>query len=109
MGPAGAEIEHAPVGFGSHHWQVRRGEERWFATVDDLHGRRQDDAEPIQEPLNRLAAALTGARQLHEIGLGFVVAPLPDTSGLVLHALDRRYVLALYPFVSGRTHTGAPS
>ena len=30
------EITYAPVGFGSHHWWVTAGADRWFVTVDDL-------------------------------------------------------------------------
>lgn len=100
-----AEVEHAPVGFGSYHWQVRCGRERWFATVDDMHARRQNDSEPLVLARGRLAAALAGTRQLRDAGLDFVVAPVPDASGGLLRALDQRYVLAVYPFVEGRTHT----
>lgn len=100
----GVELEYAPLGFGSHHWMVRRGGDRWFATVDDLHERRQDDAEPRSAVQDRLAAALGGARRLRDAGLAFVVAPLPHRTGGVLHPIDGRFVLALYPFVEGRTH-----
>ena len=34
-------VEHAPVGFGSHHWWVTTADGcRWFATADDLRTRR---------------------------------------------------------------------
>jgi spectinomycin phosphotransferase len=97
------QLEYAPVGFGSYHWQVRQGGRRWFATVDDLHARRWDDAEPLFLARGRLAAALGGARWVQQAGLDFVVAPLPEVSGGVLRDLDERYLLALYPFVEGRT------
>jgi aminoglycoside phosphotransferase (APT) family kinase protein len=101
----GAHVEYAPVGFGSYHWWVRRDGQRWFASVDDLLVRGGDDAEPVVTAVRRLTAALAGARCLRDAGLGFVVAPLPDASGGVLRALGDRYVLALYPFVEGRTGT----
>jgi len=100
-----AEVVYAPVGFGSYHWQVRAGGARWFATVDDMHARRWDVSEPVVMTRSRLTAALAGSRWLRDAGLDFVVAPLPDESGGLLRALDERYVLALYPFVEGRTHT----
>ena len=100
-----AEVDYAPVGFGSYHWQVRCGGQRWFATVDDLHARRRDDSELLVLVQGRLAAALAGTRQLRDVGLGFVVAPVPDASGAMLRALGQRHVLALYPFVQGRTRT----
>lgn len=98
------DVEYAPLGFGSHHWFVRRGDDRWFATVDDLLERRRDDAEPLTGPRDRLAAALTGARRLQDAGLAFVVAPIPRRAGGVLHPLGDRFTLALQPFVEGRTH-----
>ena len=101
----GVDVEYAPVGFGSHHWQVRRGADRWFATVDDLEARRWDDVEPPAAAGRRLGAALAGAAGLRGAGLDFVVAPLPAASGALLRALDERHVLSLYPFVEGRTPT----
>jgi aminoglycoside phosphotransferase (APT) family kinase protein len=94
------------VGFGSYHWQVRCDGRRWFATVDDLHARRWDDSEHVAMARCRLTTALAATRWLSDAGLGFVVAPLPDTSGGVLRALGERYVLALYPFVEGRIRVG---
>jgi hypothetical protein len=102
----GADVEYAPIGFGSYHWWVRCGGRRWFASVDDLHARRWNDAEPTAAARGRLATALTGARQLRDAGLDFVVAPLPDTSGELLRTLGERYVLALYPFVEGQVRPG---
>lgn len=96
-------VEHAPVGFGSHHWQVATGDGcRWFATADDLRSRRVADDEPLTAPLGRLRAALTTAACLHEGGLGWVVAPQPAGSGDVVVGLGGAHALALYPLVEGR-------
>ncbi|MFN0282898.1 MAG: phosphotransferase [Kineosporiaceae bacterium] len=101
----GVRLEYAPVGFGSYHWQVGTRGAKWFATADDLWARRTDDTEPTAAVRHRLTAALSAARSLRDAGLGFVVAPVPTASGEMLHRLSERYVLALYPFVAGRTHS----
>ena len=69
-------VEHAPVGFGSHHWWVTTADGcRWFATADDLRARRLSVEEPFAVTLGRLRAALTTAAALREHGLDWVVAP----------------------------------
>jgi spectinomycin phosphotransferase len=98
------EVRYAPVGFGSHHWQVSRGPHRWFATVDDLLTGHAPDARSTAATRDRLMAALTGARRLRDAGLAFVVAPLPDAAGRLVRVVAEHYALALYPFVDGRTH-----
>jgi hypothetical protein len=51
-------VEHAPVGFGSHHWWVTTGDGcRWFATADDLRTRRLTADEPLSESTVRLDPA----------------------------------------------------
>jgi spectinomycin phosphotransferase len=89
----GVDLEHAPVGFGSHHWVatdptgVRR-----FVTVDLVGDGR----------FERLRQALLAARTLHEdAGLGWVVGPLPATDGSVLKPLGPCYAAAVYPYVDG--------
>ena len=93
-------IEWAAVGFGSHHWRITSGHSRWFATTDDLvtKGREIDATD------RRLRDALTTAVALRDAGLPFVVAPLLTARGDVLHAIDDRYALALYPHVDGEPH-----
>jgi len=69
-------VEHAPVGFGSHHWWVGTDDgRRWFATADDLRLRRHTDDEPLAAPLERLRAALTTATALREHGLEWSSRP----------------------------------
>lgn len=97
-------LAYAPVGFGSHHWRVTAGGDRWFATVDDLAAKRWRADEPLSGPRERLAAALTTARLLRDGGLDFVVAPVAAGGGDVLVPLGDRWAMALYPHVDGRPH-----
>ncbi|MGL5928583.1 MAG: phosphotransferase [Dermatophilaceae bacterium] len=103
-----ADVEYAPVGFGSHHWWAFDGEGRsWFATADDLRLRRRHGHEPWSVPLGRLTAALSTAASLHTAGLGWVVAPVPTTDGSVV-AVHEGYALALHPRIEGRTFAWGP-
>jgi len=97
----GLDVHHAdyaPVGFGSHHWWLTGpGDQRWFATVDDL---RMGDRSRAT-----LDGALLAAFLLRETGLEFVVAPLPRPNGDLTEALSDRHVLAVYPHVDGEAPT----
>ena len=102
-------VDHAPLGFGSHHWYVTTPDGcRWFATADDLRTRRVGSDEPLTAPFDRLRAALTTARALREHGLGWVVAPCRAADGEVVVALGDAYALSLYPWVEGRTFGWGP-
>ena len=103
-----AHLEHAPVGFGSHHWRAVADRTGWFVTVDDLVARRRTQDEPVSAVRARLDAALATARALRDEGMRFVVAPVPTRSGAVLHALGERWAVSLFPLVDGRTHTWGP-
>ena len=86
-------LTYRPVGFGSHHWDLLDASgRRWFVTVDvdDEHG----------EVRGRRVAALTAARQLRAAGHAFVVAPVATAAGAVAAGPDR-FVVTLYPFVTG--------
>jgi spectinomycin phosphotransferase len=93
----GAEVAHAPVGFGSHHWVATAASGvRRFVTVD-----RVSDG--------RLQRALLAARALHDAaGLGWVVGPVPATDGAVLKPLGPGYVVAVYPYVDGQPFPDQP-
>ena len=84
-------IEHAPVGFGSHHWELTAADGgRRFVTAD----RVGDD----DHRLTALVAALHIAYGLrHRCGLDFVIAPMPGVDHQLLARTDD-YVIALYPF-----------
>lgn len=97
-----ASVEHAPVGFGSHHWWVTTGDgRRWFATADDLRTRRMVPGEPLDAPFARLHAALATAAALRDHGLGWVVAPRATTDGHVVVRVGEVYALSVYPRVEG--------
>jgi spectinomycin phosphotransferase len=95
-------LEYAPLGGGSHHWRtVDAGGRTWFVTVDDLEagflpGPGPDAAFAALERAFRTAAALRD-----EAALEFVVAPLADAEGRVLHRLGGRYAVRVAPFVRG--------
>ena len=97
-GLAVRDVAYVPEGFGSYHWRVDTGRGRRFVTADDLHDRS----------LSPLTTALTTARRLRDDGLTFVVAPEPTPAGEIVHVIGARYALALYPFVSGETHSWGP-
>ncbi len=102
--------EYAAVGFGSYHWHVSAGGERWFLTVDDLAERRWDDRDGRIGAAAGLAAALTTARELRDSGLEFVVAPVPTRSRHMIHPVDEFHVAALYEHVDGESgEWGRPS
>jgi len=102
-------VEHAPVGFGSHHWWVTTADGcRWFATADDLRSRRLTDEEPVPATLGRLRAALTTAAALRDRGLDWVVAPRRTGAGEVVVGLGEAYALAVYPAVEGSSFGWGP-
>jgi spectinomycin phosphotransferase len=66
-------VQHAPVGFGAHHWAAHdRTRPVLFITFDRLG---------TQRPFEELEAAYAGAVALSLAGLEFVLARLPSRSG----------------------------
>jgi spectinomycin phosphotransferase len=103
-GVAAADLEYAPVGFGSHHWLVRDAAGRlWFATVDELE--RHDASRT--DTFDRIRRAFATAGALADRGLGFVVAPVPNRAGEVIRRFDDDYSIALFPYVDGSAGTFA--
>jgi spectinomycin phosphotransferase len=96
-----ARLAYLPVGFGSHHWSCDGGGRRFFVTVDDLEATFQPgpDADAAFAALER--AYRTAAALRDDAGLGFVLAPLHDGEGAVIHRLDARYAVSVAPFVDG--------
>ncbi|MFG1609063.1 phosphotransferase family protein [Actinoplanes sp. NPDC049265] len=104
-GVAVAKLEHAPVGFGSHHWTaIDPAGGRWFVTVDDLEIGRFAASENHDDAYARLSRALTTARALRDGGATFVVAPFPTAGGQATVRLAPRWAAALYPHVDGTAY-----
>jgi aminoglycoside phosphotransferase (APT) family kinase protein len=99
-----ASMAYRPVGWGSHHWDVTDAAgSRWFVTADELDKRRLQDGEPLAEVFRRLRAALAVARDLHDCGRMFVVAPVPAGDGEPLVRVGDRFGVSVYPFVDGQS------
>ena len=101
-------VEYAAVGFGSCHWRVVAEDIRWFVTADDLTTKRRTPTESYEQPLRRLVAALSTARELRDAAMAFVVAPERTTSGDVVHLVRDRFAVALYPFIDAVSHPFGP-
>jgi spectinomycin phosphotransferase len=96
-----ASIEYAPVGFGSYHWIASdAGGTGRFVTVDDLDRKPWfgNDREAAFEGLTR---AFATAVALRDIGLEFVLAPIPAADGTAVRRIDARYSMAVFPFADG--------
>lgn len=91
--------EYLPVGAGSYHWSVTDHDGvAWFVKVDDL-GAGEDVR---REVFNDLSRSFTTALALRrEVGLDFVVAPVPATAGAVVRRLASRFALSVFPMVDG--------
>jgi spectinomycin phosphotransferase len=97
------ELTYVPKGAGSYHWLgVVGGRPRCFLTVDDL------DAKPWigttrESVFEGLSVAFQAAWLLnHEVGLPFVVGPLPSVGGSTVARLSDQFSVAAFPFVDGR-------
>ena len=99
------ELDYLPVGFGSHHWRAVTDASEWFVTVDDLAAKRREPADTLALTRQRLRAALATVCELSDAGFDFAVAPTRTTTGGVDLAFGHRWVIAVYPHVSGRTHS----
>ena len=99
-----ASINYCALGFGSHHWDVVDAQgDRWFATVDELVSKRRSLDEGDDTAFEGLRAALATAQDLRDAGCDFVVAPIPTSAHEPLLRIDRRYAVALYPYVVGES------
>jgi spectinomycin phosphotransferase len=97
-GIVAATTTHAPVGFGDHHWTVGDTAGRhWFVTVSDLDD-KPDMGADVESAAIGLRAAMDTAVELSR-RLPFVVAPARTSDGAALVVLDRRWALAVFPFV----------
>lgn len=94
-------LEYLPVGFGSHHWAAVDAEgSRRFITVDDLtKSRLAGEPDAALDALDR--AFRTAALLRDQVGLGFVVGPVPNRDGAVAHRVDDRHALSMFPYLDG--------
>jgi len=98
-------ISYEAVGGGSHHWLLRTVDEGYrFLTVDDL-GTKPWLGADHDSTFAGLEAAFKTARLLRASGLDFVVAPIPAADGAVVTRLDRRFSVALFPYITGAAGT----
>jgi spectinomycin phosphotransferase/16S rRNA (guanine(1405)-N(7))-methyltransferase len=97
-------LTYRPLGWGSHHWEVRdRDGDRWFTTVDELGNKRLSVSEPLSLAFDRLRASLAVAVDLRANGCAFVVAPVPTSAGEPVARTRDRFGVALYPYVDGQS------
>lgn len=98
-----ASLKYEAVGFGSHHWLATDAAgRRLFATVDDLAAKLRTAHDTTDAALDRLRAAFATALALQsQIGLTFVIAPVPAADGQVVVRLSARYSLVVHPYVTG--------
>lgn len=91
-----ATAAYLPVGYGSHHWDVRdEAGARWFLSLDVLAP--DDPGAAYRE----LGGALELAAHARESGCDFVVAPVRGRDGTLLRRVGEGYGVALYPYLPG--------
>ena len=96
-------LAYLRAGFGSHHWDARAAAgERRFVTVDRIEDnpRLGPTPEAALETLDRAFRTAVALRD--EAGLEYVVAPLADDAGAVVHRLGA-YAVSVFPFVEGQS------
>jgi spectinomycin phosphotransferase len=102
-------MDYVPEGGGSHHWKlIDEDGEPVFVTVDDLDGKdwMGDTKEAVFEGLGR--ALGTAAALRHAMGLEFVMAPIAACDGELMHRLDARYTVSVFPYLTGRSYPFGP-
>jgi spectinomycin phosphotransferase len=87
------KLEYLPVGFGAHHWRATDSSKgAYFLALHDL-------GPDTDVGFNKLALALETAYWLHTAGeLEFVVAPMRNQAGGVVHRFAAAEGLAVYPW-----------
>lgn len=87
-----AEVTYAPVGHGSHNWNVVAADgTRWFAKANRSHA----DSDFAR-------AAYETAAVLRESGLDFVLGPIRDLTGAARRQVSPGWELAVFDFIDGR-------
>jgi spectinomycin phosphotransferase len=97
-----AALRYAPVGGGSYHWVARDGAGRsWFVTADDL-----DDKAWLGHTRAAVMAGLRSAMETalvlrRDVGLDFVVAPVPGVDGAAVRPAGPGHAVTVFPLLSG--------
>ncbi|HEY3723736.1 MAG TPA: aminoglycoside phosphotransferase family protein [Acidimicrobiia bacterium] len=102
-------LTYVPEGGGSHHWTLVGDDGRHhFVTVDELDDKDwMADTRPAV--LDGLGRALRTACALRDLsGLEFVVAPVIARDGGVLQRIDDRYVVSVFPYLTGHSYPFGP-
>lgn len=105
-----AAMQYVPLGGGSYHWQVRAEDGlQWFVSATDLDHSPWLGADR-SSALRTLRVTMTTAWTLRtDVGLAFVLAPVPGSGGDTVRSVRRRYGLVVHPFVDGACgEFGAP-
>jgi len=104
-----ASMEYVPEGGGGYHWKlIDEDGQPYFVTVDDLDDKdwMADTRGAVFEGLRR--ALSTAAALRHGAGLDFVAAPIAAGDGGLLHRVDGRYAVSVFPFLAGRSYPFGP-
>jgi spectinomycin phosphotransferase len=97
-----AAMRYAAVGGGSYHWVVRDGEgRRWFVTVDDLDDKAWLGSTRPAVMTGLRSAMDTALTLRRDVGLEFVVAPVPGCDGTAVRPVGTRHAVAVFAFLSG--------
>jgi spectinomycin phosphotransferase len=104
-----AEVTYAAVGGGCHHWIAsdERGP-RWFVSANHLAPYGSWIGPTAEATRIAEEAAMRAAKELADRGYEFVVAALPDRTGLPTRHILPSWTLLVLPYVDGRsTRDGA--
>jgi spectinomycin phosphotransferase len=95
-------MRYVPLGGGSYHWDVEATERtRWFVSATDLDHAPWLGAEHGASLLT-LHGTMNTARTLRDdVGLPFVLSPVPCARGEVVRVVRERYGLVVHPYVQG--------
>ena len=104
-----ADVTYAAVGGGCHHWIASdTGGPRWFVTANHLDPHGSWIGPTAEGTRIAEAAAMRSAKELADRGYDFVVAPLPDRSGMLTRHILPSWTLLVLPYLDGwSTRDGA--
>ena len=96
-------LTYTRVGGGSWHWHANSPDRgRLFVTVDEVLVGDPKTAAVTTHVRPELEWAYQVPRALAARGMPIARPPIPTATGTVLHALDERWVLSVWPHLDGR-------